>query len=140
MTTSDEHPAKAFELDALDYLVKPFNSKRLAQKVQKVLRALPSTTLESKPKHHKSSSGTGSHAQSAREGSFQEAGRRKGQGVLLISLNEVRYIVAHNDRVTVYTVDEQYPCRFSLTRLDTRLVPQGFVRVHRSYLVNLQHI
>ena len=64
----------------------------------------------------------------------------KGDGVLLISLSDVRYIVAFDDRVFVNTHEEQYLCRFSLTELDTRLSSQGFVRVHRSYIVNLQHV
>ena len=53
VTAYDEYAVKAFELDALDYLVKPFNSKRLAQAIQKVLRALPAMPSESKPKRDK---------------------------------------------------------------------------------------
>ncbi len=140
VTAYEEYAVKAFELDALDYLVKPFNSKRLAQAVQKVLRALPTTVPESKPKRDKIKAVGGNDHSTGDTAHFKKIPVEKGEGVLLISLNEVRYIVAHNDRVMVHTGDEQYPCRFSLTQLDTRLVPQGFVRVHRSYLVNLQHI
>jgi DNA-binding LytR/AlgR family response regulator len=140
VTAYDEHATKAFELDVVDYLVKPFNSKRLSQAVQKVLRVLNTGDLRSQSELNKVKA-TGSHeVGSFGDSQFKKIPVEKGEGVLLISFAEVRFISAHDDKVTVHTFDEQYPCRFSLTELDIRLNTQGFNRVHRGYIVNLQHI
>jgi DNA-binding LytR/AlgR family response regulator len=141
VTAYDEHATKAFELDVVDYLVKPFNSKRLSQAVTKVLRALNTGDPRSQSEFNKAKS-SGGHEVGASGGDsqFKKIPVEKGEGVLLISFAEVRYISAHDDKVTVHTFDEQYPCRFSLAELDSRLSTQGFNRVHRGYIVNLQHI
>ncbi len=143
VTAYDEHAAKAFELNAVDYLVKPYNSKRLSQAVQKIqaVRGLAATTPG--PTRRKTLTVVGgnvSQEEQASEAHFKKIPVEKGDGVLLISLSDVRFIVAFDDRVFVNTFEEQYLCRFSLTELERKLNSQGFVRVHRSYIANLQHI
>lgn len=138
VTAYDEHAAKAFELDAVDYLVKPFNSKRLEQAIQKVLRVLNSVNGDNKRENPPLASA--SSGKNTAETQLRKIPVEKGEGVLLINLNEVRYISASDDRVLVHTSSEQYLCRFSLTELDNRLSSQGFLRIHRGYIVNLQHV
>ncbi len=138
VTAYDEHAVKAFELNAVDYLVKPFNTKRLAQSVQKLQAAISPGLLKGRS-GEKAGAVVGGNRESS-DLQFKKIPVEKGDGVLLISLSDVRYIVAFDDRVFVNTFEEQYLCRFSLTELDTKLGSQGFVRVHRSYVVNLQHV
>jgi len=143
VTAYDEHAVKAFELNAVDYLVKPFNTKRLAQAVQKVQAAIMLGPFKARSKVSEKSGAVVGGNTTARETSdlqFKKIPVEKGDGVLLISLSEVRYIVAFDDRVFVNTSEEQSLCRFSLTELDSKLSSQGFMRVHRSYIVNLQHV
>lgn len=142
VTAYDEHAAKAFELNAVDYLVKPYNSKRLSQAIQKVLKARglpekPRTETRARPT---TVGGNINREEHASESHFKKIPVEKGDGVMLINLAEVRYVVAFDDRVFVNTLDEQYLCRFSLTELERKLSNQGFVRIHRSYIANLQHI
>jgi DNA-binding LytR/AlgR family response regulator len=141
VTAYDEHAVKAFELNAVDYLVKPFNKKRLAQAVQKVQDAIEAGSVKGKGKKgDREATVIGGNSREASDLQFKKIPVEKGDGVLLISLSDVRYIVAFDDRVFVNTFEEQYLCRFSLTELETKLSSQGFVRVHRSYIVNLQHV
>ena len=143
VTAYDEHAAKAFELNAVDYLVKPFSARRLEQAVQKVWAA---HTLANGSPTSTGSAATpvpvvvGGNTTSQPDTQFKKIPVEKGDGVLLISLSDVRFIVAYDDRVYVNVYDEQFLCRFSLTELEHKLTSQGFARIHRSYLVNLQHV
>lgn len=143
VTAYDEHAAKAFELNAVDYLVKPFSARRLEQAVQKVWAA---HTLTNGVAASSGSTTTpvpvvvGGNTTSQPDTQFKKIPVEKGDGVLLISLSDVRFIVAYDDRVYVNVYDEQFLCRFSLTELEHKLTSQGFARIHRSYLVNLQHV
>jgi two-component system LytT family response regulator len=148
VTAYDEYAVKAFDLNAVDYLVKPFSSKRLAQAIQKVGFAINAENLaarrEAKARKIKAKpqtvGGNSLPEEAAGEAHFRKIPVEKGDGILLISLSDVRYIVAFDDKVFVNTYEEQFLTRFSLTELETRLASQGFVRIHRSYIANLQHI
>ena len=134
VTAYDEHAVKAFELNAVDYLVKPFGVRRLEQAVQKVARTLVARN------HAEPDTATSRTSIASTDSHFKKIPVEKGEGILLISLSEVRYIVAYDDRVFVNIFDEQYLCRFSLTELELKLANEGFARIHRSYIVNLQHV
>ena len=142
VTAYDEHAAKAFELNAVDYLVKPFNTKRLSQAIQKIQAAIALGSFKGKEKSPEKAATVvgGNNPKENADLQFKKIPVEKGDGVLLISLSDVRYIVAFDDKVFVNTFEEQYLCRFSLTELEGKLNSQGFVRVHRSYIVNLQHV
>ncbi len=145
VTAYDEHAAKAFELNAVDYLVKPFSAKRLEQAVQKVIiaRKVSGSKLLGR---EVIGNGTntpvvvGGNTTGQPDTQFKKIPVEKGDGVLLISLSDVRFIVAYDDRVYVKVFEEQYLCRFSLSELELKLSSQGFARIHRSYIVNLQHV
>lgn len=142
VTAYDEHAAKAFELNAVDYLVKPFSARRLEQAVQKVTaaRAMAASRMLGREPDIHAPVVVGGNTTGQPDTQFKKIPVEKGDGVLLISLSDVRYISAYDDRVFVHTFDEQYLCRFSLTELELKLASQGFARIHRSYIVNLQHV
>ncbi|HEX2915585.1 MAG TPA: LytTR family DNA-binding domain-containing protein [Chloroflexia bacterium] len=148
VTAYDEHAVKAFELNAVDYLVKPYSAKRLEQTVEKLLvvRARLQARSSRRTPEWEIAKTTptpvvvGGNTQGQPDTVFKKIPVEKGDGVLLISLSDVRYIEAYDDKVYVNTFDEQYLCRFSLTELENKLSSQGFARIHRSYIVNLQHV
>lgn len=140
VTAYDEHAVKAFELNAVDYLVKPFGAKRLEQAVLKVIAVRAALATRRTGDHPGGPVIVGGNTLGQPDTQFKKIPVEKGDGVLLISLSEVRYISAYDDRVYVHTLDEQFLCRFSLTELELKLNSQGFSRIHRSYIVNLQHV
>lgn len=147
VTAYDEHAVMAFELNAVDYLVKPFSSRRLEQAVQKIVAAKAlsvSKALGRETDWTGNSSAApvvvGGNTTGQPDTQFKKIPVEKGDGILLISLSEVRYIVAYDDRVFVHVHDERFSCRFSLTELEFKLSSQGFARIHRSYIANLQHV
>ncbi len=142
VTAYDEHAAKAFELNAVDYLVKPFSARRLEQSVQKLVatRAMQTSRKPDRDNITPAPVIVGGNTTGQPDTQFKKIPVEKGDGVLLISLSDVRFIVAYNDKVFVAVFDEQYLCRFSLSELELKLASQGFARIHRSYIVNLQHV
>jgi ABC-2 type transport system ATP-binding protein len=65
---------------------------------------------------------------------------RLADSVALVHPADILYAEAQDDRAVLHTTDDHLPTQFTLTELEKRLVPSGFFRAHRSYLVNLQHV
>ncbi|MCL6471528.1 MAG: response regulator [Firmicutes bacterium] len=131
VTAYSEHAVKAFELDAVDYLVKPIDEDRLARAVTKVEKLLSSQqAITSKPEQ-------------TIEKSLIDIDRipveSRGK-TLLLPIKDIVYISSRNDIVFVHTVDSTYITRFTLKTLEERLQSKSFLRVHRGYIVNLRHV
>ncbi len=60
--------------------------------------------------------------------------------VALVDPADILYVFAQDDRAHLQTVSDRLPTQFTLAELEKRLIPSGFFRAHRSYLVNLQHV
>jgi two-component system, LytTR family, response regulator LytT len=125
-TAFDEHALEAFEVDALDYLCKPFTFERIGKTVAKAIRVLAAP-------------GPGHNGQP-----LVDPCRRVPlyRGEIIVPTAPGRIIFAHaaEGEVVVHTVDGRYHTRMSLGELERRLAAAGFVRPHRSYLVNSNHV
>jgi DNA-binding LytR/AlgR family response regulator len=122
VTAFDEHALRAFELGAVDYVVKPVNEERLAVTIARVRGA------HSPPLPAKSTPGTVRLP-------LEDDDRR-----MLERINEI-FMVHANGHVVLATLnDRELRFRGSLAECAARLEPLGFLRVHRSYLVNPEHV
>lgn len=123
VTAYEDHAVEAFGLATVDYLMKPVRPERLGVTLQRLSRARASAVAAP------SSSPLGDRiAVSAR-----------GQ-IRLLPAAEVRVAIADGEGVTVRTTEGRYHVRQTLHELEERLEPHGFLRVHRAYLVNLNHV
>jgi two-component system, LytTR family, response regulator AlgR len=118
-TAYHEHAIAAFEVHAIDYLVKPVRVQRLLAALQKVprLRPLSTARLDQLP------------ATARRFLSVTERSR-----VVLVPIDEVIYLKAELKYITIRTADREYLLEESLTKLEDEFGPR-FVRVHRNCLV-----
>jgi DNA-binding LytR/AlgR family response regulator len=123
VTAYDEHALAAFDVAATDYLVKPVSESRLRQTVERILRQAPQQHPGDPP-----------HGPSAR------LAVECGDHTMLVRVNDVRFVSARGHRVLVHTFDAKHRARHSLGELEAVLAPHTFVRVHRAFLVNLDHI
>ncbi len=122
VTAFDEHALRAFELGATDYVVKPVNEERLAVTIARVRGA------HSPPGPAKGTLGTVRLP-------LEDDDRR-----MLVRINEI-FMVHANGHVVLATLnDRELRFRGSLAECAARLEPLGFLRVHRSYLVNPDHV
>jgi DNA-binding LytR/AlgR family response regulator len=136
VTAYGEHAVKAFELDAVDYLVKPIDEDRLQRAVDKASSRIgkqavsAAVKVEAKPV-------------AAQEQSVIDIERipveSRGK-TLLLPMQDIVYISSRNDIVFVHTADSTYITRFTLKTLEERLETKQFLRVHRGYIVNLRHV
>lgn len=132
-TAYDEYALKAFEVNALDYLLKPFDRERLQKALGKA-RQLPS-------KQNQNS------IQERQEGKIlqlpEQAQRivvKDGSNIKIIPLAEILYIEAADDYAKITTAEKYYLKHQRMLQFEQQLPEQQFVRIHRSYIVNLQHI
>lgn len=117
VTAYSDHAVEAFDVDAVDYLMKPVEEARLDRAIEKVMqRAKPVTdskvTIERIP---------------------VEKGGRK----VLIPVDDIHFIMAKDDYSCIYTVDDRFLSTTSLAQFEAKLCDFGFFRVHRRYIVNL---
>ena len=130
-TAHDRFAVTAFELGALDYILKPFGRERFGQAMG---RARP--TLEARL-----GAGAGERARDVlADGPLLRLFVRDGGRIIPLPLSAVERIQAGDDVVLVHAGDWVYRLNVPLTDLERRLDPRVFVRIHRSHLVNLEHV
>jgi DNA-binding LytR/AlgR family response regulator len=118
----DDAAVDAFELAALDYLVKPVSRRRLAEAVERVARA-------------RDAAAPGADALDA---DVLPVDTLRGGGTRLLARSSILYLQAHGDYVRVASDEGRYLLRARMAELEARWSPHGFARVHRGYLVNLR--
>ncbi len=129
-TAFDEYAIKAFESHAIDYLLKPFSKDRFDKALSKWLDHQP--TLK---KEHEWMA-TSLHQPEER----QRIVVKKGTHILIIPIQKVHYLEAYDDYVKIYTGEGFHLKKKTMSHYESVLDAQQFVRVHRSYLINLQEL
>lgn len=130
-TAYDEYALHAFKVEAIDYLLKPFDEERLAQainKVEKICLLKQHTNLVSKTNHQNNSP------------SFEKLAVTSEDRIKIISIDDIIYISAQNGKTSIATSKEVFPVTSTLIQLEQRLKTNDILRVHRSFLVNKNKI
>jgi len=131
LTAYEEFALDAFEVEAVDYLVKPVGEQRFEEAMRRVRRrlSLPKTS----PVANASPQAEPPHA--ARHLVIATA-----SGQRVVQLEEIDWIGANDYYVSVYTGGRRYLLRESMGSLEARLDPARFVRVHRGAMVNIRRV
>jgi two-component system LytT family response regulator len=131
-TAFDRYAVAAFELEAIDYLIKPFGRKRFHSTLERVKRRLAA------------GEGLPAARERAREalsdGPIERVFAHKGQRIVPLKVRDVTRIDACDDYAEVHCRGEAYLLHLRLDELERRLDPRRFVRVHRSHVINLDHV
>ena len=131
-TAFDEYAMKAFETHAVDYLLKPFSKERFEKALQKWMsqKQQPEAPLKA-------------IVQSEEIRQPEEKNRivvREAGNIRIIPINEVQYIEAYDDYVKIYTAKEMFLKKKTMNFYEQSLDPSQFVRVHRSYILQVSHL
>ncbi len=132
-TAFDEYAMKAFETHAIDYLLKPFSKERFDKAIQKWLQQ----RNQSEPK---------STAQTLISEEIRQPEERnrivvkEGSNIRIIPVHEINYIEAYDDYVKIFTQKEMFLKKKTLSFYEQSLDNAQFVRVHRSYLIQLNQL
>jgi len=120
VTAHDDHAVEAFELHAVDYLLKPVRRDRLTEAVRRLV---------------------GASAEPAAEADDDETIAVELGGVTrFVNRSEIRYVEAQGDYARLHTADGSHLLRVPLTVLEENWAGAGFLRIHRSLLVSTSHI
>lgn len=130
-TAHAEHAVAAFELGAVDYLLKPFGAVRLAQTMERVRAALGEPTA---------GAAADRLGEVLAKGPLTRLFVRSGSAITPLPVAQVQYFEADGDYVIAHTERGRSVLGISLTRLEERLDPRRFARIHRTHLVNLDHV
>ena len=137
-TAYDEHALQAFELAALDYVVKPFDERRLAQTMDRVRQAL---TERATLARRQATLREYLVKAAPTEGLTKLWGRRENENRVLVDYRDILWVEAGGKKVRLKTAaGENLLVCLTLKELEPRLKPHNFARVHKAYLVNLDHV
>jgi two-component system LytT family response regulator len=131
VTAYDEYALKAFEVNAIDYLLKPFSKNRFAEALararERILKGASqplSTLVESRPKPRP----------------VDRLLIREGSKVHVIPVGKIDYIEAQDDYFFVKTEGKKILKQGTLSALEEDLDPKHFLRIHRSYILNIDRL
>ena len=128
-TAFDEFAIKAFESNALDYLLKPFSQERFAKAFKKIFQHVPIPTMQP--------------VIDAAAKSPSQQNRivvKDGNKIKIIPVNQVHYLEAADDYVKIVTGEGAFLKKRTMSFFEQSLAVNQFVRIHRSYIVNSQLI
>ncbi len=133
-TAYDEYAIKAFEINAIDYLLKPFSKTRFAEAITKLNERMKNLKLESKKINE---------FVDQTKHSIKELNRvvvKTGSKIKVIPVETIKFIEAYDDYVNIYTNDGKFIKQATMKYFESHLNKERFSRIHRSYIVNIQNI
>lgn len=125
-TAYDEYAVKAFEMNAVDYLLKPYSRERFHQAIEKVCEK------EVSEKKVKTLERAG-----LSDPILKRLVVKSGKEIVIIPLEDLVFIEASDDHVMIHTKDKRYLKQNTLKYYESHLSSSEFIRVHRSYLVHV---
>lgn len=128
-TAYAEHAVTAFELGAIDYLLKPFGEERLRAALERARDTFgePRASLDR-------------FAEAARHGPMTRLFVRTGRNIVPLAVTDVTRFEAVGDYIAAHAGAAQHLLHLSLGQLEQRLDPARFARIHRGHIVNLDHV
>ncbi|HVT43795.1 MAG TPA: LytTR family transcriptional regulator DNA-binding domain-containing protein [Thermoanaerobaculia bacterium] len=131
VTAYDEFALRAFEVHAIDYLLKPFSADRFRRVLDHATALLGAESQPVEPL-----------ARAVRSGHrpLERVAVRSGEKIDVLPVSKIDYIEASDDYVTFAAAGEKHTKQQTLAELESLLDPRTFVRIHRSYLVNIAKI
>jgi two-component system LytT family response regulator len=135
VTAYDQYAMRAFEANAVDYLLKPFRLDRFKKALERArerARTRPSPAGLTPPDLAAAARPPGQPA--------ERIVVRDGSKVHIIPIAKLDYVEAQDDYAALHSEQKNYLKQQTIASLETQLDPQRFVRIHRSYIVNLERI
>lgn len=136
-TAYDEFALKAFDLNAVDYLLKPYAQNRFDEAMEKLFLRLKTKVadkrVESSIDNLKSYIDTNTNR-------IERVVIRIGKQIKVITIDKIKYFEAQDDYVMLYSSDGNYLKEKTMKYFEDVLDPNEFVRIHRSYIVKLSEI
>jgi two-component system LytT family response regulator len=141
-TAFDEYALKAFEVNSIDYLLKPVSEQHLSRALSKLTQLRPVTTPDwlQKPELHSFLQELAASLRPSQPEFLRRVATRTGERISFLELDSVTHIIA-KDKLTFAVVNGRSHCiDQTISDLERRLDPARFLRIHRAILVNVEWI
>ncbi len=132
ITAHNEFAIKAFEFNAVDYLLKPYSKERLIEAVKKAIDRIKSQRPADK--------NIGKLINQSFGDIIERVVVKTGSKIKVIPVQKMHYLEAQDDYVMIYTEDSKHLKQATMAFFETHLDPKQFIRVHRSYIVKIDQV
>jgi two-component system LytT family response regulator len=136
VTAHDQYAIRAFEISAMDYLLKPVTEERFRQAFERARNRLQAPSPDDSPRQLLSVLDAIANPRRY----LSRLAIRSGDRTTFLAVDEVDWIEADQNYVRVHTGPATHLLHVPLNTIETSLDPERFVRIHRSYIVNLHRI
>lgn len=137
VTAHDRYAIRAFEIHAMDYLLKPIDDERFTLAFDRARQSLELERDGDLGRRLKSMLG---EAKSAESLPSDRVVVRSGGRVVFVKISEIDWIEAAGDYITLHAGKKSWLMRETISAMESKLEPKGFARIHRSAMVNLERI
>jgi len=132
VTAYDKYALRAFEVHAVDYLLKPFGPERLREALNRALVRLDTKQFMPVAELTAAARPAGMH--------LERVAIRDGANVHVIPVSKIDYVEAQDDYVCFRSEGKRFLKQQTLADVETALDPGQFVRIHRSYILNIDRL
>ena len=147
VTAYDEHALRAFEVNAVDYLLKPYDDTRFGaalQRAKEEVRRRRADTVNARLTqlldYLQQNSGTAAAAQAKEEKAGDRILIKSSGEIFFLKADEIDWIEAEGDYMKFHVAGRAHLMRETMARLEARLDPKRFIRIHRSTIVNIDRL
>lgn len=135
-TAFDEFAIKAFEKNAIDYLLKPISPDRFNKSMEKFkANFTPSNSGGTSSQNTKEKI-----QESMEEQSLERIVVKNGSQIKIIPVHQIKYLEAYDDYVKIHTTDGMYLKNKTMSSFEKQLDPKQFVRIHRSFIIKVDQL
>jgi len=141
-TAYDEHALRAFEVHAVDYLLKPYDDARFTSALERAKNAVRRRTADTVDarlsqllNYLQTATGAAAPAESADRILVKSSGE-----IFFLKAEEIDWIEAEGDYMKFHVAGKTHLMRETMARLEARLDPKRFIRIHRSTIVNFDRM
>lgn len=139
-TAYENYALRAFDIHAIDYLLKPFSAERLRAALERAREQMGRPQSNGSGSNGSGSNGSGEERSSnGKQHSTRMVFKSRGR-ILFLPVSDIRWIAAEENYVRICTGTETHLLRETMARIEEKLDPHTFLRVHRSAIVNLQYV
>jgi two-component system LytT family response regulator len=132
VTAYDQHALRAFEVHAVDYLLKPVVPERFEAALDRAKERLRTKTLPAPAELSATARKPGEYA--------ERVVVKDGTRVHIIPIAKLDYVEAQDDYISLASQGKKYLKQQTISSLEASLDPKNFLRIHRSYLVNVERV
>lgn len=133
-TAFDQYALKAFEVNATDYLLKPFSLERFTEAINKAIKQIEKNV----PFAEQAEALVKTHDE--REGYLDRVVVKNNQKISIIPVTDITYMESQDDYVMMYTAQGKFLKQKTMKFFEEHLDPKDFVRIHRTCIVQLKNV